>query len=77
MGLLVLLAQTPAMETQIPWHLLGFLRQAPQVAVVAVLLPQTGAMAAREAFLLLQEAEELHVGLQQAHLAQVVLGLLG
>jgi hypothetical protein len=62
---------------QIPWHLLGFLRQALRVEVVVVLLPQTREMAAREAFLLLLVAVEAHVGLQQAHLAQVVLGLLG
>ena len=71
----MLLAQTAVMEMQIHWHLLGFLRQAPAAAVVEVLLSLLPAMEGREDFLLLLEQEGAHVGLQQAHLAQVEQGL--
>jgi hypothetical protein len=76
-GLRVILAEMAVMGTQIPWHPLGSLRQALEAAVVEGQMAQAQDQGALEDFPLLEVVQEAHVGLLEAHLAQVVLGLLG
>lgn len=69
-GLLVRLGKMPAQETQIPWQLRDFARQAPAVAVVVEPLMQQQAMEEREDFPLLEAVEVVLVALREVHLAR-------
>jgi hypothetical protein len=74
-GLLVLLGEAQLMETQTLLRQQDCLQQDQVEAVEVPLLPAMEAVEAVEDFPLLLEEAEAHVGLQQAHLAQVEQGL--